>query len=207
MADPIACLTNPDEFFAEYVEESGLVAPALVVVSLALLSGLSGYLVFSQMQQLFTGGASTIVLVSTVLGALVGPLIMWLVYAAVFFGLSIVFGGDGGFNSTLGVVGWGFLPQVFLAVLSLGFTYFALQGMTVPQSGGPQAYAEFARQLQQQPIVRASGVLRVVFLLWQGVLWTYGIKHARELDLRDAAITVGIPVGVMLLWNVYNLLP
>jgi hypothetical protein len=50
-----------------------------------------------------------------------------------------------------------------------------------------------------------SGILGIIFLFWAANIWIFGIRYARGLSLRSAAITVGIPVALYLLIVVWNL--
>jgi hypothetical protein len=56
-----------------------------------------------------------------------------------------------------------------------------------------------------QPVLMLSSVLGIIFLLWSANIWVFGIRYARGLTLRNAAITVGVPVALYLLSVVSNL--
>jgi hypothetical protein len=42
-------------------------------------------------------------------------------------------------------------------------------------------------------------------MLWSAHIWIFGMKHARGLSPRDAAICVGVPVVLYVLYLTYNL--
>lgn len=204
-------LTDPDAFFADVAaaESPSLRGPILVVSGVAVVSAASSAVVFATLRQLLpaaTQSLASLVLATALLGAFLGPFVVWPVLSGVFHGISSLFDGAGGFRRTLVVVGWGFLPAVAYAVVSLGFTVVALRGVTPPTGGDPAAYAAFARRLQRDPLLRIAGALHVVFTLWQGSLWTFGLRRARGLSLRESAMTVGGPVLLLVAWNVFNLL-
>lgn len=203
-------IVNPDGFFEEYAESPGLVKPCLIVLSVSLLSVASGTLTLSYTKQLLPPESQSmisLVFVSTAIGAFVWPFLTWGLVAGAFHVISIRFGGEGSFRRTLGIVGWGFYPKLFITLFSLVATYVVLQQLTLPASaGGAAAYAEFNRRLQQEPLVQVTSYLSVVFILWQGFVWTFGLRNARDLSIREAALTVSAPVGALLLWTLYNIL-
>jgi hypothetical protein len=44
----------------------------------------------------------------------------------------------------------------------------------------------------------------MVFLLWSANIWIFGMQHARKLSPRDAALCVGLPVVIYILYMVYS---
>ena len=47
--------------------------------------------------------------------------------------------------------------------------------------------------------------ITIVFLLWSANIWIFGMKHARNLTLKNAAITVGVPVGIYIIYQIVSL--
>jgi hypothetical protein len=64
------------------------------------------------------------------------------------------------------------------------------------------------QQLMQDTAFRElrliSAVLSGIFLLWSANLWIFGLKHARSLTLKQAAITVLIPVAAYIVFLMYT---
>ena len=52
---------------------------------------------------------------------------------------------------------------------------------------------------KQSPIIRLSSIAGILFTLWSGIIWVFGLKHARNLSTKNALITVAIPVMVHIL--------
>jgi len=196
-------LTNPDRFFGQRVENPSLWKPAVIVL-LAAIASLGGQLViFQSMGAAFGSGIGSIIgLVGLVVG-FVGIFLFWGVLAVLFYLISIAFGGKGGFLTTLKLTGWGYVPSIFSGIISSIATYSVLRDTTIPQS--PQAVATFAQSIQNDPVLQTVSAIGLVFTLWQGFIWTFALAHARDLELRQAAITVGIPVAVLLAFNLYSL--
>ena len=136
--------------------------------------------------------------------ALVVPYVFWALYAGAFHAISaFVFDGRGSFGRTLSVTGWGFLPGIVGTGVTAVVSFTVYRSITIPAD--PQRAAAVAARIQSDPLVMLASALGIVFLLWQAFLWTFGVRHARGISLRDAAITVAIPVAVAFLWRLNSL--
>ncbi|WP_435097433.1 Yip1 family protein [Halarchaeum sp. P4] len=199
----LTLLTDPDGFFAaKEPDDWGYLRPVLVVAGTGLLGAVSAYLMTSLVLAALPEDAQSVGAFIGLIGAaggFLGPFLIWGVLAVVFFLISALFDGEGSLKKTAAYVGWGFLPQLLGSVVSLALTYVGLQGITPPSDAAQ--YQAFVQQLQSRPIFLLSSVLGVVFLLWAGFVWTFALKHARDLDLRQAAITVFVPVGLYALYQ------
>lgn len=58
------------------------------------------------------------------------------------------------------------------------------------------------QQLQNDPILQAGRVARLVVTLWSGYIWVFAVEHARGLSRRNATITVGIVLAITLGYSV-----
>jgi hypothetical protein len=65
---------------------------------------------------------------------------------------------------------------------------------------------EYQSAIDSHLAVRITVVLGLLFLIWQLVIWVFAVKHARDLTTRGGVISVAIPVGLYLLYRIYNLL-
>lgn len=198
---------DPDGFFAARSDEPGLLGPTLVVLLTGAVGAISGFVMLQWLSGAMDGPMNqlfAVVGVSSIVGAFVGTLVVWAVYAVVFYLLSGLFGGEGSFRDTFAFTGWGFLPAIFSGLVSAVVMWYALGNVPPPES--MQEMASFQRTLRSQQVFVVGGVVGIAFQLWQWFIWTFALRHARSLDLRDAAITVGIPVGLSIAWNAYNLL-
>lgn len=129
--------------------------------------------------------------------AFVAPLIGWIVMGVVLHLLSSAFGGQNGVDQTLAVTAWGMLPSIFRAIAVLVGAYIILQGMTL--ASDPQVLLqqlESLRGLSRGPLV----LIGLIESVWQGIIWTVGLKHAREMELADAGIAAGlVALGVFVM--------
>ncbi|GGL60450.1 Yip1 family protein [Halocalculus aciditolerans] len=193
-------LVDPNAFFGERAGDPSLRRPALVVATVAVIGTISAAYSLSVMRAQLPAeaqGLVTIILGVGVAGSLLGPFIGWLVFSLFYYLISGFFGGEGSYRDTLALAGYGYLPRVFGAVVALALTVVLYQ--TVPPTGNYQTYAA---AIAASPYTKLSTVLGWVFLVWQGFLTTYAVKHARSVSFRDAAISVWVPVGLYLLVSV-----
>lgn len=181
-------LTDPDEFFAQRADDPDWLVPTLLVVSAGILPAVGSWYSVQQLTPSDAGAFASATAAIGAAGALVGVTLVWVVGAAVFHGVSAVFDGEGSFWRTLWLTGWGYVP----AVLSGGATMmaFVLAADAVPAAETAQQFVEVNQQLQQHQYVQWATYFGIVMSLWQGVIWTFGVRHARGLELTQAAIAV-----------------
>jgi hypothetical protein len=208
-------LTNPNGFFeARMRETESLKVPALIVLISGLISGIAAYLVTGLTLEMLSetlppealGLATTIGGISAFIGALVFSLIIWVIFAAVFFGISSVFKGEGSFKRTLEFVGYGYIPMILSGIISAILMYNFISTAQIPLLTDPTEVAEVITQwVTTNPMVRLSSVIGMLFMLWSANIWIFGLKHARNLSTRNALITVAIPVALYILYSVWQL--
>lgn len=211
-------LMRPDAFFEKIVtEHESLKIPALIVLIGGILGAALGYLMGELSATMMAGimpGLDSIIIISAVLGGLFGTFIFWLIVAGLFHILSALFKGQGSFNRTLEVVGYGYLPQLIGSVITLIAAIEYIPKVTVPvltkaAAEDPAAIEAATKALMNDPAMlqftQISTLVAIVFMLWSAHIWIFGIRHARSLSMRDAAICVGAPVIVYILYVIYNL--
>ena len=200
-------LADPDRFFERELEAGGFLRPTAVVAVLGVVSALSGIPIVEATFAALPDEAAAFAGIGyafAIVGGFLGAFFVWLLYAVVFLAIArIAFDGDGSFQETLRATAWGFLPAIVAAAASGVAAYYVFQSVTFPSD--PAQIQAFASQLQRRPPFLAAGVLGVFLTLVQAFVWTFGVRHAQGIDLRDAGITVGVPVAVTILWQVYNL--
>jgi hypothetical protein len=209
-------LIRPGAFFQDAIaEKESLKISGLIVLVLGIVSSVYGYLIGGLTGKMMAGlipGMELIIAISTILGALLGIFIFWLIWAGVFYLVSLVFKGNGTFNRTLEFVGYGYLPQIFGAILTLIVAMQYIPRVIVPQitadaANDPQLIQEAVNALMHDPammeMTQITSIISIVFLLWSANIWIFGLQHARKLSVRDAALCVGIPVVVYILYVIY----
>jgi hypothetical protein len=208
-------LTNPNGFFeARMREAESLKIPVLIVLISGLIGGIAAYLMTGITLELLSealppealGLATTIGSISAFIGALVASLIIWVVFAALFFGISSVFKGEGSFKRTLEFVGYGYIPMILSGIISTILMYNFVSTAQIPVLTDPTEVAEVITQwVTTNPMVRLSSIIGMLFMLWSANIWVFGVKHARNLSTKNAVITVAIPVALYILYSVWQL--
>lgn len=214
----IDILIRPSQFFSGLdTEKESMTLPLLILLAGGITAAAYGYLIGGVTAQMMGGamaGLDTIVLLSSVIGAFLGTFIFWVIWAALVYGISIVFKGSGNFSGTLKVIGYGYLPQVIGTVITLIAAFEYVPKIVVPKITSsmmqdPAAVQQVTTALLKDPamveLTQISTLVTIVFLLWSANIWIFGLQHARKLSMRDAAICVGLPVIAWILYMIYTL--
>lgn len=154
-----------------------------------------------------SSGTGAVALLGFLIGGLSGitmTLILWFVNTGVLFLLSSRFGGDGDFRRLFKFVGWGYLPVLIGGVVNFALLLQASSGIEPVQS--VEAAATVSSHLQSHPLVRVSRALNIIFAVWQGFIWVFGLHYARNIKLRAAAICVSLPVGLSVVGKLLSLI-
>lgn len=211
-------LINPNRFFQQALgEKEELKIPGLIVLAGAVLAAVVGYYmgsVSAGMLDSAMAGMGAIILIGVVIAAFVMTFVVWVIWAGVFFLVSKVFKGTGSFKRCLEVVGYGYVPQVIGSVITVIAAMEYIPNVVVPTltssaMTNPQQIQAATTALTNDPAMmeftQISAVISIVFLLWSANAWIFGIKQARNISMRDAAITVGIPVILLVIYQIYKL--
>jgi hypothetical protein len=211
-------LIKPGGFFDDAIaEKESLKIPGLIVLVLGIVSAVYAYLIGGLTGKMMAGlipGMESIIAISTILGALFGVFVFWGIWAGVFYLISSLFKGEGTFKRSLELVGYGFLPQIFGAILTVIVALQYLPRVIVPRitstaTQDPQLIQDAVKALLHDPammeMTQITTIISIVFLLWSANIWIFGMQHSRGLSPRDAALCVGAPVVAYILYMVYSM--
>ena len=211
-------LIRPDAFFSALVtEKESLKIPSLIILAGGIVAAIYGYLLGGLTAKMMAGvmpGMDTIIILSATAGALIMTFIFWLIVAGVFYLFSSVFKGEGSFNRVLEVVGYGYLPQIAGSLITIVAVIVYIPRITVPaltQAAleDPTMIAQVTKAFMHDPammeLTQITSLITLVFLLWSANIWIFGVKHARRLSPQNAAICVGVPVVMYVLYTIYKL--
>jgi len=209
----IEILTNPNKFFeAKMGEEVSLKLPALIVLIIGIISGIGAYFMGGLTAEMLSGtlppeaqGFISFIPISGAIAAVIFSLIFWVVFAAIFFGISCIFKGEGKFKRTLEFVGYGYIPMIISGIISAIFIYNIVSTAQIPVVTDPAKMAGAFEPLMKSPMMQLSYAINILFMLWSANIWVFGLKHARNLTTKNALITVAIPVAAYVLWTIYQM--
>jgi hypothetical protein len=211
-------LFRPDAFFNNAMnEKESLKIPALIILTGGIVVAAYAYLMGELSARMMAGlmpGMDSFIMFSAVIGALVFTFISWLIAAGVFYIVSVFFKGEGSFSRVMEVVGYGYLPQIAGSLITLVAAIEYLPKVTVPiltkaALQDPVAIEAAMKAFMHDPamleLTQITTLVSVVFMLWSAHIWIFGLKHARRLSPQNAAICVGVPVVLYVLYTIYKL--
>ena len=206
-------LFDPGRFFeARMQEEPSLKVPALIAIVIGLIGAVSVIPMTDLTMAMLPAEMQGLGLLMTVISAaiaFIGGLLAWVIYGVIFHVVSMIFKGQGSLNRTLEFTGYGLLPQVFGGIIGTYFSYRLLSGLSIPSMTSPEQMVEFSENLvavlTTSPLAQIAGLVSILFLVWSANIWIFGMKHARSLSTRDAVLTVGIPMGLYILYMLITL--
>jgi len=214
----IDILFRPDEFFSKLkTENESLKMPALIVLAGGIIAAAYGYLMGGLSAKMMGGvmpGMDAIITVSATVGDLIMTFVIWLIAAGVFYLISFLFKGQGSFNRVLEIVGYGYLPQVAGSLITVVAAVILIPGISVPTLTkaaleDPAMIEQVTKAFMHDPammmLTQITTLVSIVFMLWSAHIWIFGMKHARGLSPRDAAVCIGVPIVLYVLYLTYNL--
>ncbi len=192
-------LLNPDKFFSER-KNIGFKLPVLIVLVSAIIATLTAHLSSDTVTELAVKAMKEqglsqsqiemikpIIYASTVGGAFVAVFVGWVVITLLIYLLSFIFKGKGKFTTLMKFVAFSYIPAILASPITLYLSYesFVMRNAEAPT---------------------ASVLFGMVLYIWQAVYWTFAVKNARELSLRNSAIISAIVLILFLSSSVYTLL-
>ena len=202
---------STDSFFREQRRDSSSAGPVAIVLTLSLLLLIRTLMINlavaetmgpSRTLRYFFGPAAFVVYVHNI----VFPFVVWGCYSVAFYILSIPFGGSGTLRETFVLAGWGFFPRIVTSLLDTGFLLVVID--QVPEPSFSTLPFEYLIQIQYHPLLSFPIAVSVILTVWAfpELIWTYAVKHSRNLTTREALIVVSIPVAISLLLNIEEFL-
>lgn len=214
----IDILVRPDAFFSKTIaEKESLKIPALIILSAGIVAAITGYLMGGLSAKMMAGvmpGLEVVITLSAMAGAFIGTFVVWLVASGIFYLISSLLKGQGSFKKVLEVVGYGYLPQIAGSILTLIAAVLYIPRITVPTLSkaaleDPAMIEQVTKAFMHDPammeLTQITTLVSIVFMLWSAHIWIFGLKHARGLSMRNAAICVGVPIVLYVLYLTYNL--
>ncbi|MDD1718735.1 MAG: YIP1 family protein [Methanoregulaceae archaeon] len=178
--------------------------PLLILFIGGVAGAILGYITTGPFVKLYADpGIGMFTTISGIAGGFVSFFISWIVIAAILFLISMAFRGSGTFKRTLEFIGFGMLPQVLGAIISIIIapSYFSRIVVSPIRSlTDIQVVLQAQNQVLKSPAYieyqHIAAVLGIIFLLWSANIWIFGLKHSRNISLKHAVITVLVPVVI-----------
>ena len=195
-------LTDPNGFFKRKSnEEIEFKTPLLIILLMAAVGAVTAVIVMRNIMGTLPEEAAAfagIGAVFAVVGAVIGTFVMWAVYSAIFYVISMLFNGEGSFKRVMEFVSYGFIPSIISSIISAIFTSRAYSNIDFTD---PMV----TDTLLSDPTLRIAGIVGIIFTLWSANIWIFALVHSRNLSVKNAAITVGVPILLYVLYTLYTL--
>nr|WP_321497398.1 YIP1 family protein [uncultured Methanolobus sp.] len=199
-------LTDPNGFFKNRInEEIQWKNPLIIMTLMVIVGSITTYITMVSTLQsvldmdMFGSAGKIIMALLLIFGSIIGVAFSWLLYTAIFYIISIIFGGEGDFKRTMEFVTYGFIPNIVSSIIAAYYTSRVFSNIDFSSITDPQAVQDM---IFADPSMKIAAILGIIFTLWSANIWIFGIKYARNLSLKNAVITVGIPIGLSLLYTV-----
>ncbi|WP_370572892.1 YIP1 family protein [Methanomethylovorans sp.] len=198
-------LTNPGGFFEKKMKEEADLKPSFMILGImALVSAISAYIITSKIIGSLPSDAASFAKIGIaigIIGAIIAVFIMWLVYSGIFYLISSLLGGQGNFKRVLEFVAYGFLPSVLGSAISLVLTSKAYSSFDF----SVQDPTLLEKAILSDPYIMASTAIGILLTLWSANIWVFAMMHSRNLTVKNALITVGVPMGLYVIYMLYTL--
>ena len=195
-------LTDPNGFFKRKSNEDiEFKTPLMIVLLMAAFGAVTAVIVMQNIMGTLPEEAAAfagIGAVFAVVGAVIGTFVMWAVYSAIFYVISLLFNGEGSFKRVMEFVSYGFIPSIISSIISAIFTSRAYSNIDFSDP-------MIADALLSDPTLRIAGIVGIIFMLWSANIWIFALVHSRNLSVKNAAIAVGVPILLYVLYTLYTL--
>ncbi len=199
-------LTNPGGFFEKKLkEEIDLKPPYAIISTLSLLTLINAFILMRKlMESLFEDTPITAQPSVIALGLIVVMMsvtIGWFMTSGIFYTFSSLLAGQGDFKRVLEFVAYGFLPLTLSSAITLALTTYMCLFVDFSTSD-PHA---IETAMLSNSYVILSNVGSIILSLWSANIWVFAMIHSRGLTVKNALITVGVPIVIYLIYMLYML--
>ena len=204
-------LFDPNSFFREKSRNNvDFKYPILILLVTAIIAMVSSFLVMNQFSGLLpsdmSSSISTIAIVFGIAGGLIGAFLYWFLLTGILYSISYVFDSKGSFKRTLEFIGYGFVPQIFSSLIGVVITYKLTASVDFSSQDSQLITQSIEQMFSNNPLFYTSQIIGILCLLLSAYIWVFALLHARNMSFKNAALTVGIPVGLSIAYQIYSLL-
>jgi hypothetical protein len=202
-------LFNPNGFFSEQSENKiNLKMPFLIVLLNGILAIASSMLVMKKAIISVPSDLSPYMTIGAVIGTiggLIGAFLGWLIIAGVFYLISCLFDSEGSFKRTVEFIGYGYMPKIFTTFVGLLVLYSILPSIDFSLQNPQIMQQSVEKMVANNPLLWISEIIGILCIIWSANIWIFALSHARNMSIKDAVLTVTIPVGLVVIYSTYNL--
>ena len=117
-----------------------------------------------------------------------GSYATWLLFGALLHASSWFAGGEGSFSDTLVVTAWGMVPSILQTAVGIVLFYLSVRNADFATT--PEALVQQFRTLTRTAR-GGNAVMTLPVTAWSWYVWSYGLKHRRNLSTGQATKAAG----------------
>ncbi|WP_052299978.1 YIP1 family protein [Ferroglobus placidus] len=119
--------------------------------------------------------------------------------------------GKGSFRRAFEFTGYGFLPSpigsAIIIPMSVNYILNAkTPKISIAQLQNPDVMRAVMLHVLPKDLVYSNLIINLAVTVWSLVIWSFAIKHSREIEFRNAFITALIPTVLFGIYQVWSLL-
>jgi hypothetical protein len=196
-------LVAPGHFFEKKCrEEASLGIPILIILIMAVISGISAYFVSGKTIEAMGSGMEGVAFIASIFGfavAFVSAFIYWIIWVIAFLVMIYILKGEASFKRLAEVTGYGFIPQIFGGIITTGIMMTSLPNLVIPTGAGMEEMEVAMKAFATTPPMMAASLVTLLFTIWSANIWLFGIKESSGLEFKKAAICVGVPLVIFII--------
>jgi len=207
-------LTDPNGFFRRKSNaEVEFKTPLIIIAVLGIIAAINMIIIAPAiLEPLYQSldmpeSAGTVIVAFIAIVAFLWNFVMWGIYSGIFYAISMPFDGEGSFKRVLEFVSYGLIPLIPSSLIGIFFSnriYSNIDWSAIDWTS-QEAQLLVQEKVLSDPSLQISGIIGILFLLWSANIWIFAMVHSRNLSVKDAAITVGVPILIYILYTLYQL--
>jgi hypothetical protein len=201
----IETIKNPKSTMKTIAEQPMIEEAVIIVGVLAILSSLGAYVrsytLIINVENM-PPSMQSVISVTSVIFALIGPFLMWLIGTGILHFISMILSGEGKFYpQMLTVVGYSMVPLLFSGLISIIFLLMIEPTTITISATNPTAL----KDISNNPYIIGSNIIGTIMQVWASVILFFGVQSAHRLTPIKSAIVAGIPLAINILSLVWSL--
>ncbi len=208
-------IMNPDRFFEELKQRDVKIRILLLIVlAIAVITSAYQYLLMSKLAQAFPAELAKFLMIGAyvgIVGSFIGMFAVWVINAAIMHVISALFDGKGSFRRTFEFVGYGFLPSLIGSLITVSISAYFISQAHIPaidvgQIQNKEVMKTLMLSIIPRDLLYSNLMINAAVTVWSLTIWTFAIKHAREIPTKKAFVSALIPTAVFGLYQIYSVM-
>ncbi len=201
----VETIKNPKNAMKSIAEQPMIEEAVVIVGILAILGAIAAYVRSYKLVIIIENmppSLQSIMTVTSIVSAVIGIFLIWLVGSAVLHFISMILSGEGKFYpQMMTVVGYSMVPLIFADIISLALLLMMEPTTVVISPTNTMA----VKEISNNPYIIGSNIIGTIIQVWVSVILFFGVQSAHRLTPVKSAIVAGIPLAVSIISLVWSL--